>query len=245
MIIVHYREIALKGKNRIDFERKLRGNIKDCLKKNNIEFIQVKRSRGRITIETDQECPQLSKVFGISHFSYSKECKQDLDIIKQEALKLYTEGTFCVRCKRSDKNFKPSNELEQEIGGYIVEHTGAKVKLKEPDITIYIEIANNKAYIFTDKIKGPGGLPLGTDSHVILLLQNKDSINAGLMVMKRGCSLDIIKEKDIDYSKLFEYEYGIRINELEKMPDNPEAVIVSDRLGSLKEYPYFVLRPLI
>ncbi len=245
MIIVKYAEIAIKGKNRVDFERKLRENIKDCIKRNNIPFEKVRRMRGRILIYTDKECPQLKNVFGIASFSYAKRYSQDLQTIKEEALKLYKKGTFKVFVKRSDKVLKNSMELAAEIGAYIIEKTNAPVDIKNPETKINVELFNHFAYLYTETNQGAGGLPVGSDSNVILLLQNKDSIEAGLRILKRGCSLDVYKEKDIGYSKLKEYEYGFRIKELEKMPENPEAVIVSDKIDSIKDYPYFVLRPLI
>ena len=139
------------------------------------------------------------------------------------------------------------SEINQEdkTVAYIIEKTNAPVDIKNPETKINVELFNHFAYLYTETNQGAGGLPVGSDSNVILLLQNKDSIEAGLRILKRGCSLDVYKEKDIGYSKLKEYEYGFRIKELEKMPENPEAVIVSDKIDSIKDYPYFVLRPLI
>ena len=245
MIIIRYSEIGTKGKNRKLFEKQLQKNIKHCLKKNSIEFEKVIRFRGRLLIYTDSECPQLSKVFGIASFSYSKEYEQDIELIKKEAIKFYKEGTFRITCQRIDKVFGTSNELAQEIGAYIFENANAPVDLHNPDTNIHIEFFNHRAYIYTEKIPGLRGLPVGTDSRVVLLLQNKDSVKAGLLMMKRGCALDVLKEKDIDYSELNDYEYGFTIRELEEIPEDAEAVVVSDTVDSIKDYSYFVLRPLI
>tara|TARA_Y100000310_G_scaffold203527_1_gene203770 strand:+ start:12398 stop:13138 length:741 start_codon:yes stop_codon:yes gene_type:complete len=246
MIIIRYREIGTKGKNRIDFERQLRKNVKSCLKRNKVPHTEVKRKRGRTFVYTESECPKLKDVFGISSFSYAKEYEQDLQVIKEEALKLYKEGkTFRVTCQRGQKVLMPSTELAREVGAYIIEHTKAKVDLHNPEQTIYIELFNNKSYIYSEKIPGPGGLPLGTEGHAYLLLQNKDSIKAGLKVMRRGCRIDVVKEKDIDYSELKEYDYGSIIQEFDTLPEDAEAVIVSDTINNLRDYPYFVLRPLL
>ena len=67
---------------------------------------------------------------------------------------------------------------------------------------------------------------------------------AGLKMMKRGCTVNIYKEKDIDYSELKEYEYGFKIKEIDHIPQDT-VFIVSDTVETIKEYPYFVLRPLI
>ncbi|MBI5797863.1 hypothetical protein HZA98_03080 [Candidatus Woesearchaeota archaeon] len=244
MIIIRYREIGLKGKNRVDFERQLQKNIKDCLKKNNIPFDHVLRIRGRLLIETNQECPQLTKVFGIASFSYAEECSLDLETIKKQALKNYSKGTFRITCQRMETFPLTSTETEQAVGAYIVEKTNAKVKLKDPDKNIQIEIFNKQAYIFSEKISGPGGLPIGAEAHAVLYMQDKNSVKAGLAMMKRACSLNIYNPDKKDYAGLKEYEYGFRIKELNEIPNNT-AIIVSDTLSTIKEYPYFVLRPLI
>ncbi|MAG77852.1 hypothetical protein CL616_00645 [archaeon] len=243
MILVKYGEIALKGKNRNLFEKKLKENIKDCLKKNQIPFKLVKRHRGRILIETENECKQLKDVFGIVSFSYVKEFPLNLEIIKQQALKLYKEGTFRITCKRADKIFKKSPEIEREVGAYVVENTNAKVKLKDPDTTIYIEIFNKQAYIYNKKHKGLGGLPVGIQGTIGLLLQDETSIDVGIKLMKRGCSLLLIGEGNID--KLKEYEYGFRLKHGKQ--SDVFALAVNDTLNTLRDYNQdkLILRPLI
>lgn len=245
MIIVRYREIFLKGNLRVSFEKALQKNIKDCLIKNNIPFTEVRRLPGRIAIFTEQECPQLLYVFGIGSFSYAKEYSLDYEEIKQQALKLYTKGTFRITCKRMEDYFISSQEIEQEVGAYVVKHTAAKVKLKDPERNIQIEIFNGHSYLFTESIPGPGGLPITKDNHVVLLLQDKHSIQAGIQMMKRGCNINVYKEKDIDYIELKKYEYGFHIKELKDYPSENTIVIVSDTLDTIKEYPFFVFRPLL
>ena len=243
MILVKYGEIALKGKNRNLFEKKLKENIKDCLKKNEIPFEKVKRHRGRILIDTDNTCPQLKKVFGIVSFSETTPLELNLELLKQEALKLYKEGTFRISCKRADKVFMTSPEIERELGAYIVEKTNAKVKLKNPDTEIFVEIFNNQAHLYNKKHKCLGGLPVGIQGTVGLLLQDETSIKAGIKLMKRGCSLILIGKGDI--SKLKEYEYGFRLKFGEE--SDVFALAVNDTINSIKDYnkEKLILRPLI
>ena len=243
MIIVRYREIGLKGKNRSDFERKLRENIKHCLKKHSISFEKVLRTQGRILIYTDHECPQLKYVYGISSFSYAKEVPVNLETIKEEAAKLWREGTFRITIKRAQKVLMSSQELGQTVGEYVSEKTGAVPDLEKPEHIIHIELSNNHAYLYTEKNPGPGGLPTGVEGRVTL--QNENSIKAGIMVLKRGVALDVVKEQDVDYTELEKFSYGFTIKELDRIPEDTDAVVVSDTLNSIKEYPYFVLRPLI
>ncbi len=244
MIIIRYRELSLKGNNRSDFERFLKNSIKDCLKKNKVEFEKVLRLHGRILVLTNNECPQLKYVSGISSFSYAEECPQNFEEIKEHALKYYTEGTFRISCQRMEDFYMSSQELEREVGAFVVEKTQAKVKLKDPDVDICIEIFNNHAYLFSNKLPGVGGIPVDPETEVVLILQNEDSVKAGIKVVRRGCSLNIFKEKDIDYSELKDYEYGFRIKELESIPKDA-IVVVSDTLETIKEYTWFALRPMI
>ena len=185
MIIIRYRELALKGNNRIVFERALQRNILDALKKHTIKYNKVWRIRGRMIIDTQEQVPFLDHVFGIASYSYGIEIPQDIEVIKKECLKAYKQGTFRISCQRMEDFPYSSQEVEKEVGAYVVEHTGAKVKLKDPDQDISVEIFNNKGYVFTEKISGPGGLPITKDSHVILILQDNNSIKAGLKMMKR------------------------------------------------------------
>jgi len=244
MIIIRYRELSLKGKNRIFFEHALQRNIIDCLKKNNIPYKKVWRIRGRMIIDTEEHVPFLDYVFGIASFSYGKELPLDLEVIKKESLKAYTQGTFRISCQRMQDFSYSSPELEKEVGAYVVEHTKAKVRLKDPDQDIQIEICNEHAYIFAEKIPGPGGLPITRESHVVLILQDENSVKAGIQMMKRGCNLNIYKEKNIDWSELKKYEYGFHIKEIELIPEQA-VFIVSDTVETIKDYPFFVLRPLI
>ena len=244
MIIIRYKEISIKGKNRADFERRLRHNIKHCLKKNGVEYEKVRRLRGRIVAHTNGKCPQLKDVFGIASFSYAEELPLDLDTIKEAALKLYKGGTFRITAQRSEKIFMTSQELAVEVGAHIVVNADGKVDLHNPEQIIFIELFDNKSFIYSEKIQGPGGLPINRTDRVILLLQNKGSLEAGKQLLKRGYAFDVLKQEDIDWSELKSYEYGFTIHEKEALPEDA-TVIVSDTVDDIREYPYFVLRPLI
>lgn len=246
VVIIRYAEIGIKGQNRPFFERKLVKNIKCCLDYNKISFESVERKTGRILIYTSSPCNQLSKVFGISSFSNAIEMDYNFEDICKKALELYTKGTFRVTANCLTKGDLTSQKINEKIGGYIVEKTKAKVNLTKPDINICIEILNKKAYLFTERIKGPGGLPIGTQGLVAVLLEDKDSIKAAMLMMKRGCIVALIKsEKDIDYKSLFDYDPKIKLKD--SIPKNTTAIVVSDRLSNFKERNFDkpILRPLV
>ncbi|MBU2637781.1 MAG: tRNA 4-thiouridine(8) synthase ThiI [Nanoarchaeota archaeon] len=246
-IIVRYGEIALKGANRNDFEKQLVKNIKTCLKMNNIAFGEIKRLRGRIIVYSNDNCECLAYVFGIVSISPAVEMEADIEKIKQEALKHYSEGSFKVAAHRLEKLLGTSIEMNTEIGAFIAEKTNAKVDLKNPDVEIGIELFNGKAYVFNKTLKGPGGLPIGVSGKVAVLVEDKNAVRAALLMMKRGCEVVFVKKADVDLKEIEKYAYGFRMQVLDKMPKDAEAVVVSDTLETLKkrEYSIPVLRPLI
>lgn len=214
IIIIHYAEIALKGENRSNFEKKLVENIRKALK--SFKYEKINRLSGRITIVID-DIPEaginnilnaLNLVFGISHFSFGWEINADLDEIKKSlAKRLKNEidrrlaekneiKTFRITAHRAEKNFPlNSDQINYKVGEYIFEKSGLKlnVDLRNPDVNCFIEIVGGKALFFFDKIKGLGGLPVETSGKVLSLISSGfDSPVAAWHLMKRGARVDFI-----------------------------------------------------
>ncbi len=199
-IVCHYHEIALKGKNRKFFEEKLVFNIKRALPKANFEF--VKRISGRIIVKlTDKGLKKQAKiknilkdVFGIVNFSFVDSCKPEIKVIKNKALEILKSKrfkTFRIQTQRSDKDFPlTSQKINEKVGAFIVDNLNKKVKLEKPGATCFIEITKNQAFLYTKKIKGPGGLPVSTGGRAAVLLSGGiDSPVAGFLTMKRGAKV--------------------------------------------------------
>jgi len=213
-IICHYDEIGLKGKNRKSFEEKLISNLKQKLDKElssgfgrakKKEFI--KRISGRIIIKIEDVDEQkeeetkkvLSIVFGISHFAFATSVKQDIEELEKACALALSEqefNTFKIQTQRSKKEFPlNSQEINMRVGGYVLENLDKKVgvKLTNPDATCFIEIADNFAFVYAEKIKGPGGLPVGIAGKVGMLLSGGiDSPVATYYVLKRGATADFL-----------------------------------------------------
>lgn len=204
-VICHYSEIGLKGKNRKFFEEKLVQNIRRVLKPSDIEF--VKRISGRILIkltfkgEKNQKNIQqaLYHVFGIAYFAFAQESEQSIEAMQTTAYELIKGKefkTFRVLTKRSNKNFPIiSPDVNKKVSEYIFKHIGSDIQadLKNSDITIYIEIVEKYAFVYLEKIKGPGGLPVGVGGRALVLLSGGiDSPVASYYAMKRGVKLDFI-----------------------------------------------------
>jgi tRNA uracil 4-sulfurtransferase len=262
IIIIRYGEIALKGKNRINFERKLIQNIRDCLIKNNIEFEKIMRERGRIFIETSKKCVELSNVFGITSYSYATKNKFNEETIKEnlkELLKNKKFETFRVTTNRADKTIpKKSMELNILFGSYVVEEFNKKVSLTKFDLEVGIEILLGHSYVYVDQIKGPGGLCYGVNGNVFILVENEKSFLAAWMLMKRGLKVVPISTQKQDISLLEKYNYGYNKLDLIILKNNEEieqkaqevhinSIIIGSTFEDIEKYKFkmLILRPLI
>ncbi len=202
MIVIRYAEIGLKGKNRSFFEKCLVQNIKNKIKG------EVTRPRGRILLETDdkQAMDKLQFIFGIASYSMATKINSDIEEIKNKALELIKKEefeSFKVNCQRMDKEFPlKSPEVNKIVGEFLFENMDKKVSMKNPDITLNIEIMPKQVFIFTKKIQGQGGMPVGSAGKVLSLLSGGiDSPVSSLLMMKRGCKVDFIHFHNYPYVK--------------------------------------------
>jgi len=261
MIIIRYAELGLKGNNRMFYERRLMKNIKLCLKDNDLGFEYVKRIRGRILISAEEKAmPFLKNVFGIASVSYAVVVSPEIENIKKAALEYAKSrefSTFRITAQRLNSQFPLSSpDIDKTVGEVIFETLHKKVSLKNPELNIHIEIAD-KAYIFSDKIQGFGGLPIGTQNRVLCLLDDKYSLLSAVLVMRRGCSAALCSLSDFDFQRVRKYCFGMipklkiikNLDELDRIAaeSKAKAIVVSDRLGSLKDYHTNIpiLRPLV
>lgn len=232
IIIIRYCEIHLKGKNRGYFERMLGENINRALKGLQYKYVKIP---ARYLIEEfddgdyNEIISRLLKIGGIHSLSPAYLVKSEKDDIYKTALMLCAdkEGTFKVETNRADKTFPMhSVELSADLGGCILEQFGDKLKvsLKNPDLTVNIDIRESgDTLIFTDTIKGMGGLPVGSAGKGLLLLSGGiDSPVAGYMMAKRGMRIKALhfhsypytgeaaKQKVVDLAKIISpYSGGI------------------------------------
>jgi len=204
-ILCHYGEIALKGKNRKYFEERLVDNIKKALPKGS--FRRVQRISGRILIELAERADRkqasevLEKVFGLVYFAFVLECPAEIEVIKTKAVALLqtcrgrTSPSFKVSCRRADKAFPlTSQQVNEQVGEAILkkcrianEKCQIRVDLENPGITLFIEIVEGRAFLYAEKIRGLGGLPVGVSGKAVCLLSGGiDSPVASCLAMKMG-----------------------------------------------------------
>jgi len=198
VIIARYGEIGLKSpKIRSRFERKLVKNIMATFE------CEVERNQGRIYIfpqDFDEGIEKLNRVFGVVSYSPATSTDSTYEGI-DETLTAYTEELisegildedtkFAIKCRRVGNHDYTSQEMAAHCGGVVRNVVLAPVDLTNPDLTIFVEIRENRAFIYHEKIRGPGGLPLGTQGKVVVLLSSGiDSPVAAYMMMKRGCDV--------------------------------------------------------
>lgn len=247
--LIHYGEIGLKGKNIEFFKRGLRDNVRKALRGVvPAKAVKLRRSRIIVVLESNhlpvrnleavvEEVEQaerkvvnpLSKVFGIVYFGVGIECHLTLDSIQKAAaalLKRETFHSFKVDTKRTNKAFPlTSPEINAEVGAHLQKTFSSEVKLKDPDITVYVEIGDRESYVYAKKFSGPGGLPVGCSGKVVVLLSaGFDSPIASYQIMKRGAevvfvhfhSYPFVTKDSIDQARqlaklLTEYQYQSRI----------------------------------
>jgi thiamine biosynthesis protein ThiI len=208
-IIIHYDEIALKKGNRPFFERTLTSNIKESLEY--IKYDKIYKEDGKIIIDITSETDlkkikeTLENIPGISNFYFAVSASKDLEKINKKTVKLLnsskkaeTKKTFKINARRSDKSFDlKSPQINTRVGEYVLKKTALKVDVYNPDVEIIVDVSGKRCFIYFDKIKGIGGLPVGTAGSLISLISGGiDSPVASFMMMRRGSKIVFVHFKN-------------------------------------------------
>ncbi|QBF81816.1 tRNA 4-thiouridine(8) synthase ThiI [Shewanella maritima] len=200
-IVKLYPEIMMKSKSvRMRFTKMLETNIRNVLKKID-EDAKVQRQYDRILVLAPADKPHLHEAFaermscipGIAHvIQVSESPFESIDDIYQQVLPKYRDElagkTFCVRVKRTGKHDFNSIEVERYVGGGLNQFTeAAGVKLKNPDMTVNLEIDQDKLYMVERRIEGLGGFPMATQEDVLSLISGGfDSGVSSFQFIKKG-----------------------------------------------------------
>ena len=195
-VVVHYQEIALKGRNRPWFIARLVRNIRTATADLDVTRVVTKMGRVEIMLGGPDAwqpvAERLRHVFGIANFSRAALVPLDIEVIAKAILEDLGDvrvSTFRVSAKRADKRFPlTSPQIEREVGGRIKEATGWTVNLDNPEFTVHVEALTGEAFYYFGKEAGPGGMPTGVSGRVVALLSGGiDSPVACYRLMKRGC----------------------------------------------------------
>jgi thiamine biosynthesis protein ThiI len=199
-ILIHYAELALKGKNRREFVRQLAKNIKQLIGTSKID---KEHSRMLLHVESIDEAmlDHLALIPGISNFAVVFECESNIEAMQETAKKAVEaefpspQGKrFSVRSRRSFKRFPMiSTEINFEVGGFLKNEFDLTVDINNPEITVHVEVSEQSTFVYTNKRKGAGGLPVGSSGHGIVLFSGGiDSPVAAYIMMRRGLRVTLV-----------------------------------------------------
>lgn len=202
-IMVRYGELSTKGKNRKDFIRQLGKNVKYALHQFDDLNITAQHDRLHVQLNGTDATPVMARlkgVFGIENFSPVMKVEKTKEAMFEGALALvdsqYEPGmTFKINTKRQDHQFEwDTNQINDQLGGHILRQIpGSRVQMKNPDITLRVEVRLNGIFLSSETIDGAGGLPVGTGGKAAMMLSGGiDSPVAAYLGMKRGVKLDMV-----------------------------------------------------
>ena len=242
---VHYAEVGLKGKNRIFFEKRLVSNIKVALR--GTGYAEIARLHDRILVRLGKNADvpeikqRLQQVMGIAYFELACATERDMTAIKETALQQIQGRTYeslKVETRRTDKTFPlTSPQISAEVGGHLIEKTGARADMHNPDLVCWIKITQKNAYISTEKIPGIGGLPVGVSGKVLVMLSGGiDSPVAAWRMIKRGAKAVFIH--------FYSYPYTDKAS-LEKVIELAEILAVSNYRSLVYLVPFAELQQAI
>lgn len=197
-------EVVLKGRNRDQFEKRLRDNIRSAAKDVPGE-ITIWRREGviavRTTGDTDALAERLRDVMGLVWVHRTRRVRKDPEVVVQAVLELLAghpavagKGAFAVRARRRDKRFPmTSGDLAVMIGTKVQEAYDLPVNLKNPDVTVFVEVDRDEVFVFTDGLHGQGGLPVGMSGRALVLMSGGiDSPVSAYRMMRRGLRCDFL-----------------------------------------------------
>jgi thiamine biosynthesis protein ThiI len=206
VIVVHYHELWLKGRNRRFFLGKLFTALRRSLE--GIPVARIEQPGDRFLVRLgdgaslEQAAARVEHVLGIAYYAIARPVERDMDALcraaweESEPLRF---DSFAVRARRSDKTFPhPTTEIETTVGRFLQERLresgrSDRVRLKDPDLTCHIEITPGPALVYAQKLPGSGGLPANTAGRIACLLSGGyDSAVAAYQMMKRGAHLSFI-----------------------------------------------------
>ena len=207
-ILIHYDEIGLKGKNRPIFIDRLAKRVERAASL--FCEAKVKKRTGRLILETtglkdsDALIEALGKVFGLAYFARAQKIPLDLEAATKTALDMIAPlkiKNFRVRTRKSFPSTPVSTrEWDKTIGSKIQARRHLPVDLEHPGLTVHIEVIPREAWMYVEKIPGPGGLPISSLGRVAALLSGGiDSPLAAWRIMKRGCEVVFIHFHGVPY----------------------------------------------
>ncbi|MBZ5563443.1 MAG: tRNA 4-thiouridine(8) synthase ThiI [Acidobacteriia bacterium] len=201
VLILHYHEIWLKGGNKNYFLSRLRAAVKLSVADLPVRSLESISERLVLTPEDEGAIPvlleRLRRVFGLAYIALARKVASPLADLAPAACAMMAENpprNFAVRAKIADSAYgMNSMGLERALGRAILDDLRSRdpsiqVKLNDPEVTCWVEIVPGKAFLYRERVEGPGGLPAVTGGRLVTLLSGGfDSAVAAYKMMRRGC----------------------------------------------------------
>lgn len=200
-LVAHYHEIGLKGRNRSFFETTLLRNMRRALR--GTGYGRLRHAFGRVTVDflpdadIEAATERAARVFGVAYVGAGRRVRPDLEQIGEVALDLITQKpfeSFRVRARRSHTSIPlRSQDINVVVGQKIKDATGARVDLKHGEATAWVELYGTSGIVYSVRVEGPGGLPVGVSGKMLALLSGGiDSPVAAWRMARRGAEVDLV-----------------------------------------------------
>lgn len=222
LILVRYAEMGLKSATvRRRFERVLIDNIMAAMAEKRIEAI-VESERGRIYVKTDrieEAMRSIPRVFGVASLSHAIETRASMDEIRSVAVVysrtlLSKNDTFAMRVRRTGTHPFTSSDVARDVGAAVLEANRdreARVDLDSPNVEIFVEVRNNRTFVFNEYVPGPGGLPMGSQGKILAVVEKERDVVAAWLMMKRGCKVVVVSSSNPVSSLLKPWDPALRV----------------------------------
>ncbi|MDD1765407.1 MAG: THUMP domain-containing protein [Methanomassiliicoccales archaeon] len=222
LILVRYAEMGLKSVTvRKRFEKVLVDNIMAALAAERIEGL-VESERGRIYVRTDrieEAIRPVSRVFGVASLSGVIETTSNMDDIRSLAVSYSRErlkkgDSFAMRVRRTGTHPFTSADVARDVGAAVVSANvdlEVTVDLDSPDLELFVEVRNNRAFVFSEYVPGPGGLPMGSQGKILAIVDKERDVVAAWLMMKRGCKVVIVSSADRLIDILAKWDPSLRV----------------------------------
>jgi thiamine biosynthesis protein ThiI len=251
VLLVRFGELALKSPYvRRQLRDRLVANVQDLFASEGIQCL-TRADHARIYVDVDDlpaATSALRRVFGIVSFSPARETSSDPEEIAAVALelakgRLRDGGSFAIRARRSGTHPYTSQVLAKLLGRRIQDgFPKATVDLDAPEVEIHVEVRENRAFVFTEIVDGPGGLPMGSQGRGLALVDSDAGMVAAWLAMKRGCKVTVaagngtkahepLRRWDA-HLKVLSWEPGVDVDELVRV-SRSEAVFVGSRIADV------------
>jgi tRNA uracil 4-sulfurtransferase len=197
-LLVRYGELALKSPPvRREFERTLQRNILGQFLAAN-RVCRLRSDHGHLYVETEDEAEAVRlvrRVFGVTSISPVEEIPTDLEGIRSRVASwgdplLPPGSSFAIRARRTGSHAFTSQDLARDLGGRLLAQWPDRqltVDLETPTVELFVEVRGPRTYLYSGRVRGPGGFPLGVAGRVVALVDGPRGALGAFLMMKRGC----------------------------------------------------------